>query len=153
MGSVRKKCCALSRGAGWYETERTGAHVQLRHPERSGKVTVPVHRGRTLDIKLVRRILAQAGLEPDQFEALLEEPAMQREYTVVLERCEDEPGFIATVPALPGCITQGDTLEEVLANIEDAICLWIRDGLAHGETIPRDEDAVRRVSVAVDGPA
>jgi predicted RNase H-like HicB family nuclease len=75
---------------------------------------------------------------------------MTHEYTVVLEPCEDEPGFVATVPALPGCITQGDSLDEALTNVRDAISLWIRDGLAHGEPIPRDESVVRRVKVSVD---
>lgn len=45
---------------------------------------------------------------------------MTHEYTVVIEPCEGEPGFVATVPALPGCVTQGDTLDEALANVRDA---------------------------------
>ena len=78
---------------------------------------------------------------------------MTHEYTVVLEPCEDEPGFVASVPALPGCVTQGDTLDETLTNVRDAISLWIRDSLAHGEPVPRDDDVVRRVKVAVDTPS
>ena len=73
---------------------------------------------------------------------------MIHEYTVVLEPCEDEPGFVVTVPALPGCVTQGDTLDEALSNVQDAISLWIRDTVAHGEPVPRDQDVVRRVKVA-----
>lgn len=43
---------------------------------------------------------------------------------VVLEP-SDEGGYTAIVPALPGCISEGDTREEVLANIKEAILLYI----------------------------
>ncbi len=38
---------------------------------------------------------------------------------------EDEGGYTALIPDLPGCITQGETLEEVVINIEEARELWI----------------------------
>ncbi len=37
----------------------------------------------------------------------------------------EEGGFWAEVPALPGCITEGDNMEEVLANLKDAIQGWL----------------------------
>ena len=40
----------------------------------------------------------------------------QLEYTVVLDPDEEEGGYTVTVPALPGCISEGDTLEEALEN-------------------------------------
>lgn len=43
---------------------------------------------------------------------------------VVLES-SDEGGFTATVPALPGCISEGETREEALKNIEEAIRLYL----------------------------
>ncbi len=46
-------------------------------------------------------------------------------YTVVLEEAE-EGGYTVTVPALPGCISEGDTYEEALENIKDAIDLYLR---------------------------
>jgi predicted RNase H-like HicB family nuclease len=49
---------------------------------------------------------------------------MQHEYTVVIERDEDG-AYIAMVPALPGCHTAGDTDEEALDLIEDAMRLHI----------------------------
>jgi predicted RNase H-like HicB family nuclease len=36
-----------------------------------------------------------------------------------------EGGYWAEVPALPGCITEGDTMEEVMANLKDAIEGWL----------------------------
>ncbi|NJR19744.1 MAG: type II toxin-antitoxin system HicB family antitoxin [Calothrix sp. CSU_2_0] len=37
----------------------------------------------------------------------------------------EEGGYWAEVPALPGCITEGDTMEEVLTNLKDAIEGWL----------------------------
>jgi len=45
-------------------------------------------------------------------------------FNVVIEQDEDG-GYIAEVPSLPGCHTQGDTPEEVLKNIKEAISLYI----------------------------
>jgi predicted RNase H-like HicB family nuclease len=45
-------------------------------------------------------------------------------FQVVLEP-SDEGGFTAYVPSLPGCISEGDTREEALANIAEAIQLYL----------------------------
>jgi predicted RNase H-like HicB family nuclease len=42
------------------------------------------------------------------------------EFTVILEECE-EGGYTVTCPALPGCVSEGDTYEEVLQNIKEAM--------------------------------
>ena len=42
------------------------------------------------------------------------------EFTVILEECE-EGGYTVTCPALPGCVSEGDTYEEALQNIKEAI--------------------------------
>jgi antitoxin HicB len=59
-------------------------------------------------------------------------------YTVVLIPDEEEDGSTVTVPALPGCITEGDTLDEALANARDAIQLYLEDLKACGERIPEE---------------
>lgn len=46
-------------------------------------------------------------------------------YTVVLEEAE-EGGYTVIVPALPGCISEGDSYDEALENIKDAIQLYLR---------------------------
>ena len=66
----RETVCALKR-LGWREVVQRGSHVQLEHPERSGKVTVPVHAGETLDPKLVASILRQAGITVDELRSVL----------------------------------------------------------------------------------
>lgn len=53
---------------------------------------------------------------------------------VVLEP-SDEGGFTVTVPALPGCISEGDTRDEALQNIREAIELYLEPD-EHTESIP-----------------
>jgi len=52
-------------------------------------------------------------------------------FSVVIER--DEEGYYVCCPELQGCYTQGDTYEESLANIKDAIRLHVEDRLESGE--------------------
>ena len=59
------------RRLGWREVTQRGSHVQLEHPERSGKVTVPVHAGETLDPKLIASVLRQAGLTVEELLAAM----------------------------------------------------------------------------------
>ena len=47
-------------------------------------------------------------------------------YTVILER-EADGGYVATMPALPGCVSQGDTRDEAMKNIREAADLYIED--------------------------
>ena len=58
-------------------------------------------------------------------------------YTVILER-EPDGGYVATVPALPGCISEGDTREEALTNIREAADLYIEDCIASGDPVPAE---------------
>jgi antitoxin HicB len=48
---------------------------------------------------------------------------------------EDGGGFLATVPELPGCLSDGETRAEALANVEDAIAAWIHCARKAGEAI------------------
>lgn len=52
---------------------------------------------------------------------------------------KDEDGYFAYCPELQGCYTQGETYEEALVNLKDAIALHIHDRLKNGETIPKSE--------------
>ncbi|NQW49570.1 MAG: type II toxin-antitoxin system HicB family antitoxin [Planctomycetes bacterium] len=58
-------------------------------------------------------------------------------FTVVLEQEPDE-GFVASVPALPGCVSQGDTREDALRNIREAIELYLEDCRESGDPIPSE---------------
>lgn len=56
-------------------------------------------------------------------------------YRVLLEQDEDGV-FVAEVPALPGCISQGHTRQEALTNVREAIEGYIASLEAHGEPVP-----------------
>jgi predicted RNase H-like HicB family nuclease len=70
---------------------------------------------------------------------------MGYEFTVVIEQDEDGV-YIALVPAIPGCHSWGDTEEEALENVKEAIRLHIEARRDLGEPVPR-EVATRRVRV------
>ena len=53
-------------------------------------------------------------------------------YTVVLRR-ELDGGYVAFVPALPGCISQGDSRKEALDNVREAIEVYVEDCVANGD--------------------
>jgi predicted RNase H-like HicB family nuclease len=69
------------------------------------------------------------------------------QFTVVVERDEDGV-YIASCPALQGCYSQGDSYEEAVGNLKDAIKLHIEARRSLGEPIPV-EVAVDRVEVNV----
>ena len=54
---------------------------------------------------------------------------------VVVEQDEDGK-FIVTCPSLPGCVSQGDTRREALANIQEAIAGYVESLRKHGEPVP-----------------
>ena len=47
------------------------------------------------------------------------------QYPVIIEKDEEEGGFLVTCPLLKGCVSQGETEEEALENIKDAISLYL----------------------------
>lgn len=61
------------------------------------------------------------------------------EYAVVITPLSDEDGggFLATVPDLAGCMSDGETPEEALTNIQDAIGAWIEAARDVGHEIPK----------------
>ena len=58
-------------------------------------------------------------------------------FSVVIEK--DKDGYFAFCPELQGCHTQGDTYEEILVRIKDAIRLHLEDRIEAGEEIPQAE--------------
>ena len=58
-------------------------------------------------------------------------------FTVHIEHAE-EGGFVANFPALPGCQTQGETFDEVIAMAKDALAGFLETLREHGEAIPRE---------------
>ena len=58
-------------------------------------------------------------------------------YTVIYQAVA-EGGYVAFVPSLQGCRTQGDTLEEAEKNIREAIALYLESLALHKETAPQE---------------
>jgi predicted RNase H-like HicB family nuclease len=49
---------------------------------------------------------------------------------------DDQGGYVSEIKHLPGCFTQGETIEETLANIDDARQLWLETAYEYGDHIP-----------------
>ena len=63
---------------------------------------------------------------------------MQRTFSLVLEPEAEEGGYSVSVPALPGCRTQGESVEECVERAKEAIAAWIADAKDRGEAIPAE---------------
>ncbi|MCJ7667337.1 MAG: type II toxin-antitoxin system HicB family antitoxin [Anaerolineae bacterium] len=61
----------------------------------------------------------------------------RRVYKVIFEP-QEESGYTVTVPSLPGCISEGDSYEEALANIKEAMALYLESLAADGLPIPEE---------------
>ena len=59
----------------------------------------------------------------------------QYDFSIVIE--QDQDGYFAMCPELQGCYSQGDTYEEVIINIKDAITLHLQDKLEEKEELPK----------------
>lgn len=72
---------------------------------------------------------------------------MKPEYPVVLRplSTDDGGGWVAIVPDLPGCMSDGDTAFQALQNVEDAIEEWKDAASQMGRPIPHPDDSSRRV--------
>ncbi len=69
------------------------------------------------------------------------------EFSVIVHEAE-EGGFWVEVPALSGCYSQGETLEELLVNVKEAIRLYLDVLTEDGKSVPRDEEIVYKVTVS-----
>lgn len=62
-------------------------------------------------------------------------------YPACFYPCEDKPGaYTVTVPDLPGCISEGDSLEEALAMATDAASGWVLGEMEEGHPLPKASD-------------
>ena len=70
-------------------------------------------------------------------------------YTIILEPDPDEGGYTVTVPALPGCVTQGETIEEAIVMAKDAIRLYIETLIAEGQPVPLEHEHPQAIIINV----
>lgn len=57
-------------------------------------------------------------------------------------RKEEEGGYTVLVPALPGCITYGETVDEAIEMAKEAIELYVEELQDHGEMVPDDSNVL-----------
>ena len=72
-----------------------------------------------------------------------------REYTIVLDPDEEGRGYTVLVPALPGCVTKGRTVEECVERAKEAIQSYIEDLIACGEPGPVETEPPQIIKVPV----
>jgi predicted RNase H-like HicB family nuclease len=70
-------------------------------------------------------------------------------YTVVLEPDAEGRGYTVRVPALPGCITEGETRDEALANAREAIEGFIEGLRKVGDPVPVENQSAELATVVV----
>ena len=71
---------------------------------------------------------------------------MKLEYPVRIERLaeSDGGGYLATVPDLPGCMSDGETPEEALENVQEAIVSWIEAAKEWKQDVPKPSPPLAR---------
>jgi len=69
-------------------------------------------------------------------------------YKVIIEECE-EGGFYAECPAFPGCHVEGETYEETMNEMKEAVKNFIEDYNSNNEEIPSDNFLVTSIQIAV----
>ena len=69
-------------------------------------------------------------------------------YTVLFEK-EEDGGYHVYCPALKGCHSQGDSYEEALVNIQEALLLYLESLEAHNEPIPKEDVIIKHLQIAV----
>jgi predicted RNase H-like HicB family nuclease len=59
---------------------------------------------------------------------------------------EPVEGYLGEVPELPGCLTAGETPEQAVRNLEEAMAVWVESALMHGDPIPEPAAGPVRLS-------
>jgi len=77
---------------------------------------------------------------------------MKRRFKVILEYNEGDKGYTVTVPALPGCITEGDNIQEALDNAKEAIAGYLEALKVQGNSIPEKDSEMFFGEVEVSIP-
>jgi antitoxin HicB len=71
-------------------------------------------------------------------------------YSIILEPDADGNGFTVRVPALPGCITEGATRDEAIANAKEAIEGFIEGLVKAGDPVPRETQPAEIATITLD---
>lgn len=73
-------------------------------------------------------------------------------FEIVVEKEDEDAGYSAYSPTLPGCFSNGRTIEEAKRNIREAVRQHLESLLAHGQPVPANEKLVRVEELTVGVP-
>jgi predicted RNase H-like HicB family nuclease len=73
-------------------------------------------------------------------------------FAIVVEKEPEDKGYLAYSPALPGCFSNGRTIEDAKRNMREAISQHLQSLLAHGQPIPPNEKRVHVEELTVAIP-
>jgi predicted RNase H-like HicB family nuclease len=73
-------------------------------------------------------------------------------FEIVVEKEPEDPGYLAYSPTLPGCFSNGASIEEAKRNIREAIQQHIASLLAHGQAVPQNENLVHVEELTIGVP-
>ncbi len=68
------------------------------------------------------------------------------QYPIVIYPCE-EGGYVAEIPALKGCLAQGETVDEVLSNLKVVTELWLETAQQYGQQLPDVADSIEKMKL------
>jgi antitoxin HicB len=70
-------------------------------------------------------------------------------YTIIPDPDPEDGGYTVTVPALPRCVTEGETVVECIQNAEEAIRFYLDDLRDSGEPVPEEKAVSQAITVTV----
>ncbi len=73
-------------------------------------------------------------------------------FEIVIEKEPEDEGYLAYSPSLPGCFSNGKTIEEAKRNIREAVQLHVASLLSHHQTVPQRENMVHVEELTVGVP-
>ncbi len=68
------------------------------------------------------------------------------QYPIVIYPCE-EGGYVAEIPALKGCLAQGETLDEVLDELKIITALWLETAEQYGQQLPDLAASIEKIKI------
>lgn len=73
-------------------------------------------------------------------------------FAIVIEKEPEDEGYMAHSPTLPGCFSNGKTIEEARRNVREAIQQHVPTLVAHGQPVPQNEHLVHVEELTVEIP-
>ncbi len=73
-------------------------------------------------------------------------------FSISILQNEEGGGYLIEFPDLPGCVSDGDTIDEAIANGKDALSCWIETAQQHGDEIPLPYSSTHSSEFVLNGP-